>query len=83
MMPDLVLQQNGDGAVDVVQADPKVIIPTEMLDRPFGELLGEDYARWFSFDGKVLKVFARNRTVVYHVTGRTPDQLSYIMEWPD
>jgi hypothetical protein len=76
---DCVLQTDGDGIV-VVQADPRVLIAGELHDLMRE---GRGLHRCVTLDGDLLRIRAKNRTVIYRVGEYIPERRAYFAEWPD
>lgn len=76
--------ETGQISLTIDQADPRILISPELLDK------WEDRPDFpASFDGKVLRIYGTNRTVIYRIRDvlePVPGHLgywNYVGEWPD
>jgi hypothetical protein len=61
-------------------ADPRVLVADEVLAE---WRQGNYYHPALTLDGDLVKIRARNRTVVYRLVEHVPEWRAWIAEWPD
>jgi hypothetical protein len=68
-----------DEGVRIDQADPEILIASELLDEMRAGSLHPDV----SLDGELLRIEGINRTVIYRLGDKVPDLHACYASWPD
>jgi len=63
----------------VVEAAPRTLVSEEMLD----QVRSGGGRPEVTLEGDMLKVRARNRTLIYRIGEYLPERHAYVAEWPD
>jgi hypothetical protein len=68
-----------DGDLVIDRADPRITIAEELVS----EWRQGNHHPTVSLDGDLLRVQAKNRTVIYRLVEHVPEYHAWIAEWPD
>lgn len=76
---DCVLKRlHPSGRVRIEHADPRLTIGAQVLDS-----IRRNPGPGVSLNDDILRIEGVNRTVVYRIGAKVPDQRAYYAEWPD
>lgn len=78
---DCVLTLLADERVRVDQADPRILIASDLVHELRDGL--QPRGRGITLTGDILRIEGVNRTVIYRISDERHDPYNYLGEWPD